>query len=377
MAPPCPRFVRRDPTMAPPSIFKPPAQQRFNLVVPTSLIERNFDMNAVLQCGLKVVFKRLSRGDSQPAEALDPVHGCVSRHVNPIGLTSYRVSGAQPAGVGTGCALQGWSVEDGRLVVEVASRQQQQQQQQEVQDSAPAPARRLFGDCLPSPATIRKQRPPRDDCPQQEQEEPQPQPQMPAEGSQSPPRQCGRFPLVPAPAPAATVLAPIQPPTKCMGAWQSSAAGVSGVVVAAAADLTPAGCCQVQTSYSMPTSDSSDAGCGSDHVPHHYNRRFILRVLPQACPKLSRTSRQASRQSSQSSRDEPRVATPPAQRPKRHRPPPSATTKHNAGNAEAAWQKPMTLHAGIDLLLAAHMALSQQENGRPKRVRRPNSLFVQ
>ncbi|GIL70463.1 hypothetical protein Vretifemale_1209, partial [Volvox reticuliferus] len=167
-APPCPRFVRHDSSVGVhTNIFKPPAQQRFNLVVPTSLIERNFDMNLVLQCGLTVVFKRLSRDPSQSAEALEAVHGCVSRHLNPIGLTSYRVTGQQPACVGFGCSLHGWSVEGGCLVVEVASRHHQRLQQHisDAQESAPAPARRLFGDCLPSPATIRKQRPQRDESP--------------------------------------------------------------------------------------------------------------------------------------------------------------------------------------------------------------------
>ncbi|KXZ48118.1 hypothetical protein GPECTOR_30g214 [Gonium pectorale] len=138
--------------------------ERFNLVVPTSLIERNFDIHTVLQTGIRVVFKTCasstsvsstsssSSGAPQP-QVHGPVHANIFRNTNPLGLTSYRVSGLQPAGVGHGCSLLGWSAAHGCLVVELASRPVAS-----AQASAPAPpAPRLFGDCLPSPATVRKQ----------------------------------------------------------------------------------------------------------------------------------------------------------------------------------------------------------------------------
>ncbi|EFJ51006.1 hypothetical protein VOLCADRAFT_88211 [Volvox carteri f. nagariensis] len=343
MAPPCPRFVRRDPFAGHTSIFKPPVQQRFNLVVPTSLIERNFDMNTVLQRGLKVVFKRRSCDPSQPSEALAAVYGYVNRHVNPIGLTSYRVSGQQPAGVGSGCSLHGWSVEAGCLVVEVASRHQQLLQQHfgDVQDSTPAPARRLFGDCLPSPATIRKQRPQPEELPQQRlhhtmthQEQDQGAQQLQQlEGSGIPP-------------PEATVA--ILPPSAQVPATDANHSTGEPDAVGTSSR------CQTQDSSSLQTSDFLSTTQGT--------------AAP--LPVAQKPSRGPQRAGKVVSKGHDTVATAVLdRRPKRHR---RCPTWYNTDATEAK-----TTFAGIDLLLAAHMELTQQEDGRPKRVRRPNSLFMQ
>lgn len=113
-----------------------PHHERFNLVLPASFVECNFILNNVLQRGVTVAF-RVAGSASAPASAptsssssgavVARVHGVVRCHVNPLGLTTYRVSGQQPAAV-CGCSLLRWAAEDGCLVIELAVREQQQQQ---------------------------------------------------------------------------------------------------------------------------------------------------------------------------------------------------------------------------------------------------------
>ncbi|GIL47270.1 hypothetical protein Vafri_4128 [Volvox africanus] len=336
-APPCPRFVHRDSSAVPTSIFKPPAEQRFSLIVPTSLIERNFDMNFVLQCGLTVVFKRLNRDPSQPAETLEAVHGCLSRHLSPIGLTSYRVTGHQPAGVGSGCSLHSWSVEDGCLVVEVASRHHRQRQQliSDAQESAPVPARRLFGDCLPSPATIRKERPPRDESPESPEEHPYPLQ-----------NQHGCHNLLPQQLQEASETSTTDVTT--LRLLQEIQSDDSGHKVTEDVTIAVPSSCEGESSSSLPAWDDSPETYKDITEPS----QVLSKPAQEAC--ISR-------------RHDNMVVTTPDKRPKRHRRCPTWYSKD---------EELSTAFPGIDLLLAAHMVLVQQEASRPKRLRRPNSLFV-
>ncbi|PNH09586.1 hypothetical protein TSOC_003739 [Tetrabaena socialis] len=84
------------------------------------------------------------------------VTATVSRHVNPVlGTRMYKVCGQQPPELPTGCSLVRWAYGGDHLVVVLAA----QHQEPPAKDaSKPVAARRLFGECLPSPATVRKQR---------------------------------------------------------------------------------------------------------------------------------------------------------------------------------------------------------------------------
>ncbi|GFR46833.1 hypothetical protein Agub_g8469 [Astrephomene gubernaculifera] len=342
-AAPCPATVRREVPPAPQTLARPPAAtERFNLIVPTSLLEKSFDMNSVLQRGLTVVFKMVRGGSAPLSKTLGAAYGYVTRHVNPIGLTTYRVCGQHPLGAGSGCLLHGWSTEDGCLVVEVMERQQTTP----MQEPPTAPTHRLFGDCLPSPATIRKPHPRSNDllnAPSHQQ------------SLQSEPEQQNLLQRLHQETVAPTALLDTQqeqwrqqqkPADDCRVGAGSPSQGQS-----CASDSTCAGSPTMtdDTSIVLPAKAAPVSCCTSDPS--------TTRQAPceNAAPVCELNSKLLTRYKAAAL--ESMTPTEPCKRSRR------AVSERGSVDPYAE------LHAGIDLLLAAHVTLCQLEEGRPKRTR--------
>ncbi|KAG2445772.1 hypothetical protein HXX76_000376 [Chlamydomonas incerta] len=391
-----------------------PHHQRFNLVLPASFVECNFMINTVLQRGVNVAFRVACSSASASAPATSSgsgsivarVHGHVQCHVNPLGLTTYRVSGPQPGAV-CGCSLLRWAAEDGCLVIELAPKEQQRQQ-------APAPvaARRLFGDCLPSPATIRKQPTARARAVAEQQYQPSPLKPQPLQQQQALAPPAAGYQL-PAPLPF-SLAEPLDAPSQTMmpaaAPMPAAAAASTAFVVqqtAAAAILAPqpqpparpaAEEVPLRSHASDPGPRAASAATRTLRSRTAASTQTQQQQQPAAIVRSKRLADKAAAAAVASAAE----AAPQAGAPKRHRRTASADTGAIVTSAEAAGPEctdaellALSLDeqhvdglSGIELLLAAHAMISRREQqqqqepvggaeaGRPKRMRLQKTLSL-
>ncbi|KAG2451428.1 hypothetical protein HYH02_004027 [Chlamydomonas schloesseri] len=441
-----PNTVRVAGGVAPSSAAGPlgsPHHERFNLVLPASFVECNFVLNTVLQRGVTVAF-RIASGPGPASTSASAaaaagassgtivarVHGHVQCHVNPLGLATYRVSGPQPAAV-CGCSLLRWAAEDGStLVIELLAPRPQPQQ-------APAPvaARRLFGDCLPSPATIRKEPIARTRALAEQRHhhhQPSPlksleqQPSQQAAAAAAAPGAAAGYQL-PAPLPFALSLAAElkstssenqqvslpAPPQPQQSAAAPACTAAAPITAATAFVVQQAAAMEILAPQQQPASEakqeaqlpshSSDPGPRAAAAPRAPRSRAAVgahtqqpqQQQPAAVVRSKRLADKAAAAAAAASVMSAEPAPHAAAAPKRHRRTASADVDAAAAGASDSMEAELAALSvdeqhvdelsGIELLLAAHAVISRQEleqgrgqepAGRPKRMRLLKTLSL-